>query len=107
MNDAYRGMIIVVSLVSLYMAIRLAVVYLRHWRKDRRWWLMPHVFYLTLALLVTTSLISYVIGTATGTNEPLSVLEIFRLVQVLLICAGLRPLWVHHQSIAQKRSDQT
>lgn len=92
---------------AFYMAARLSFVYLRHWRKDRRRHVMSHVFFLTLALGVTSGLIVYTISEATGQNAPLSWWEGARMAQVSLICVGLRPLWVHHRLLTVRRGDQS
>lgn len=106
MNDAARGAIIVGALFALYLALRLAFVHLRKWRTDRRRHVMSHVFHLTLALVVTAGLIVYTVGDATGSNAALTWWEYGRVVQVSLICAGLRPLWTHHRTLAARRSEQ-
>ncbi len=107
MNDAFRGAIMVGAMAAFYLALRLAFVYLRHWRRDRRRHIMPHVFFLTLALAVTTGIIIFSVVDASGENVPLSWWEGGRMIQVALVYAGLRPLWAHNRSLIARRNEPT
>jgi hypothetical protein len=97
MNDAFRGLVMVVALTAFVYAVRLFGVFTVAWiRTSRREHVARHVFYLTAGLAITVGL-----GVATeidllGTNEPLVWKEWMRLWSYLFITLGLVPLWREH-----------
>lgn len=107
MNDAYRGALIVVALVALYMAFVLAVTAVLHWKRGARRYVGYHVILMTLGLCVTAGLVIIRAITVAGENRPLVWWDAARGVQILLIVAGLRPLWAHQRHLVTRKEPQS
>lgn len=89
--------------VAVYLAVRLLVLFVRGRRRHVAW----HVLWMSLALLVTSAFTCVRLLQDSGSNIPLTWVDLTRAAQVLLLIAGLRPLWLHHRSLAVRRSEQT
>lgn len=95
MNDAYRGALIVAAAAALVMGLTLAVASLVQWKRAARRHIGHHVVLMTVGLCVTAGLVIAGAVADAGENLPLEWWDIARGVQIVLITAGLRPLWVH------------
>ena len=103
MSDVYRGLLSGLSLFTVYIALRLAVVFIRRMRGTKRQRIANHVFWMTVALLITAGLLLCRIVRDMGDNVELAWWDILRGVQALAMIAGLYPIW----SNEKKRTSQT
>lgn len=107
MNDAMRGVVIVVSFVALFYAVRLTVVQVVDWVQNRRRrHVVMHAVRLTAGLALNAGL---AIGTEmdnAGSNFGLEWKEWIRLAAHLLIASGLIPLWREHLRREDRKEDR-
>lgn len=97
MNDAVRGVIIVVAAAAFVYAARLAWVYLAEFiRNGRRKFVAKHVFWLTAGLMVNAGLAIATEVDRAGTNQGIMWKEALRFWAHLFIVIGLVPLWHEH-----------
>lgn len=112
MNDAVRGMFVVVITTALAYAFLLAKVYLTEAmsKKPRR--IVPHrsthhVFWLTCGLAINAGLAISTEISLTGANSSLIWREWMRLFGYIFIVFGLRPMWDGHKRSEEKRLERT
>jgi hypothetical protein len=96
-NDAFRGVVVVVTLTAFVYAVRLFGVFIvAYVRTSRREHIARHVFYLTAGLAINVGLAAGTELDLVGSNDPLVWKEWMRLWSHLFITLGLVPLWRVH-----------